>query len=149
MKVALHFLHSKCFNRKMILNFYVSSQHQKNKIDELGINVPISWRLEWPMLWRITKNSLLNEGTYKWVNWAPIFFWYKLLPNTYGPQKFQKSEFLKLIISLLHYFWHQNWAQWHKMSGENTHLYFFYFWFKNKRFWGEKSGKKPEKIPKT
>ena len=46
--------------------------------------------LEWPMLWRITKNSLHSEGIYKWVNWAPIFFWYKLLPTTSGPQKFEK-----------------------------------------------------------
>ena len=52
--------------------------------------------LEWPMLWRITKNSLHNEGTCKWVNWAPIFFWYKLLPTTSGPQKFPKIRFLKV-----------------------------------------------------
>ena len=40
----------------------------------------------------------------------------------------QKSEFLKLIISFFHYFWCQNWDQWHKMSGKNTHIYnFFYF----------------------
>jgi hypothetical protein len=35
----------------------------------------------------------------------------------------QKSEFLKLIISFFHYFWCQNWDQWHKMSGKNTHIY--------------------------
>ena len=38
----------------------------------------------------------------------------------------QKSEFLKLIISFFHYFWSQNWDQWHKMSRKNTHKYFFY-----------------------
>ena len=54
----------------------------------------------------------------------------------------QKSEFLKLIISFFHYFWCQNWDQWHKMSGKNTHIYFFYFWFKNKWVWAEKIGKK-------
>ena len=54
----------------------------------------------------------------------------------------QKSELLNLIISFFHNFWCQNWDQWHKMSGKNTHIYFFYFWFKNKRVWAEKIGKK-------
>ena len=48
------------------------------------------------MLWRITKNSLHSEGKYKWVNWAPIFFWYKLLPTTSGPQKFAKIRVVKV-----------------------------------------------------
>ena len=43
-----------------------------------------------------------------------------------GLRSLQKSEFLKLIISFFHYFWCQNWNQWHKMSGKNTHTYFFY-----------------------
>ena len=34
----------------------------------------------------------------------------------------QKSEFLKLIILFFHYFWCQNWDQWHKMSGKITHI---------------------------
>ena len=38
----------------------------------------------------------------------------------------QKSEFVKLIISFFHYFWCKNWDQWHKLSGKNTHIYFFY-----------------------
>ena len=38
----------------------------------------------------------------------------------------QKSEFLKLIISYSHYFWRQNWVLCQKMSGKNTHIYFFY-----------------------
>ena len=54
----------------------------------------------------------------------------------------QKSEFLKLIISFFHYFGCQNWDQWQKMSGKNTHICFFYFWFKNKRVWAEKIRKK-------
>ena len=54
----------------------------------------------------------------------------------------QKSEFLKLIISYSHYFWCLNWDQRHKMSGKNTHIYFYYFWFKNKQVWAEKIGKK-------
>ena len=56
----------------------------------------VLWGLEWPMLWRITKNSLNNEGTCKWVNWAPIFFWYKLLPTTSRPQKFKKIGVVKV-----------------------------------------------------
>ena len=36
----------------------------------------------------------------------------------------QKSEFLKLIISFFHYFWCQNWDQWHKMSGKNNSYIF-------------------------
>ena len=56
----------------------------------------------------------------------------------------QKSEFLKLIISYFHHFWCQNWDQWHKMSGKNTH----YFCFKNKQVWAENI-EKNEKIPKT
>jgi hypothetical protein len=49
----------------------------------------------------------------------------------------QKSEFLKLIISFFHYFWCQNWDQWHKMSWKNTHICFFLFLFKNKQVWAE------------
>ena len=56
--------------------------------------------------------------------------------------RLQKSKFLKLIISFFHYFWCQNWDQWHKMSGKNTHIYFFYVWFKNKQVLAEKIGKK-------
>ena len=58
----------------------------------------------------------------------------------------QKSKFVKLIISFFYYFWCQNWDQWHKMSGKNTHIYFFYFRFKNKRVWAEKIRKKTKKI---
>ena len=41
-----------------------------------------------------------NEGVYNWVNSALILFWYKLLPSTSRPQKFQKSGFYKSIISV-------------------------------------------------
>ena len=57
-------------------------------------------------------------------------------------QNLQKSEFSKLMISFFHYCWCLNGDQWHKISGNNTHIYFFYFWFKNKRVWTEKIGKK-------
>ena len=46
--------------------------------------------------WRIMKNSLHSEGTCKWVNWAPIFFWYELLTTTSGPQKFAKIGVVKV-----------------------------------------------------
>ena len=39
-----------------------------------------------------------------------------------GLRSLQKSEFLKLIISFFHHFCSQNWNQWHKMSGKNTHI---------------------------
>ena len=64
-------------------------------INYIGFTLP-ACAVEWPMLWRITKNSLHNEGTCKWVNWAPIFFWYKLLPTTSRPQKFSKIEVVKV-----------------------------------------------------
>ena len=37
----------------------------------------------------------------------------------------QKSQFLKLNISFLQYFWCQNWDQWHILSGKNIHIFFF------------------------
>ena len=58
----------------------------------------------------------------------------------------QKSEFLKLIISLFHYFWCQNWHQWHKMSGQNTHICFFYFRFKNKQIGKKRKNSKNLKV---
>ena len=42
----------------------------------------------------------------------------------------------------IQYFCCQNWDQWHKLSGKNTHIFFFYFWFKNKWVWAEKIRKK-------
>ena len=35
----------------------------------------ILFTIECPRLWRITINSLHNEGIYKWVNSTQIFFW--------------------------------------------------------------------------
>ena len=43
-----------------------------------------------------------------------------------GLRTFQKSEFLKLIISFLHYFWWQHWDQWHKMSRKKRYGCFFH-----------------------
>ena len=69
-----------------------------------------------------------------------------LIPTTLNHLWFsvdrKKSEFLKLIVLLLHYFGCQIWVQWHKLSGKNTYIFFFYFWFKNKQVWAEKIGKK-------
>ena len=42
-----------------------------------------------------------NEGIYKWINSASTFFWYKLLPTTSEPQKFQKIRFWK--VSFFHF----------------------------------------------
>ena len=89
-------------------------------------------------LWRNANGSILCQ----------YFFDTTYFHLLLGLRSFQKSEFLKLIISFFHYFWCQNWDQWHKMSGKNTHIYFFYFWFKNKRVWAEKIRKKRKKIQK-
>ena len=59
-----------------------------------------------------------------------------------GLRSLQKSEFLKLTISFFHYFWWHNWDQCYKMSGKNTHIYFFLLLVKKKRVWAEKIGKK-------
>ena len=48
-----------------------------------------------------------------------------------GLRSFQKSAFLKLTILFCQYFCCQNWDQWHKLSGKNTHIIFFYFLFKS------------------
>ena len=36
------------------------------------------------------------------------------------------SAVLKMIISFFHYFWCQNWDQWHEMSGKTTHIYILF-----------------------
>ena len=73
-------------------------------------------------------------------------FWILRIGLAGSLSSLQKSQFLKLNISFLHYFWCQNWDQWHKMSGKNTHIYiYFHFSFKNKRIWAEKIGKKRKK----
>ena len=90
--------------------------------------------LEWPMLWRITKNSKHNEGTYKWVNWAPIFFWYKLLPTTSGPWKFPKLRGLK--VTYFHFPGTKNIQNWkHELIMQ---LSFFINNIKNLRQFSEK-----------
>ena len=72
-----------------------------------------------------------------------------------GLRSFQKSAFLKLTILIFQYFWHQNWDQWQKLSGKNTHIFFSYLLYKNKRVWAEKIGKKrknsknPKKLQET
>ena len=52
--------------------------------------------VEWPALLRITMNSLHNEGIYKLVNQAPIFFLNQLLPTTQGLQQFAKIGAVKV-----------------------------------------------------
>ena len=98
--------------------------------------------IEWPMLWRITKNSLHNEGTYKWVNWATIFFWYKLLPTTSGPQKFAKISIFKTdnfvfsIVLVQKLSWVAQ-IEWKK----HPYLFFSAFGLKINKFGRKKSGK--------
>ena len=70
------------------------------------------------------------------------FFDTKYFHLLLGLRSFQKSPFLKLTILFCQYFWCQIWDQWHKLSGKNTHIFFFYFLFKNKRVWAKKIGKK-------
>ena len=99
--------------------------------------------LEWPMLWRITMNSLQNEGIYEWVNKPPIFFWYQLPPTTYGLQQFAKISIFKLdnfVLSIYLVPKLKSVAQieWKK----HPYFFFFYLWFKNKRVLTEKIKKK-------
>ena len=63
-----------------------------------GQNNFVNWTstLGCPKLWRIMKNSLHNEGIYKWVNLTPMFFWHELLSTTSGPQKFAKISVFKV-----------------------------------------------------
>ena len=90
--------------------------------------------------------QLTQPSFYKKIKHCKMFFWYLYYTEmAQSLSSMQKSEFLKLIISFFQYFWFQNWDQWHKMSGINTHIYFFYFLFKNKRVWAEKIGKKQKK----
>ena len=49
----------------------------------------------WTWLKWITRKCWHYEITCQWVNFAPIFFWYHLLPLTFGPQKFSKIGVLK------------------------------------------------------
>ena len=59
-----------------------------------------------------------------------------------APQYLSKIRVFKVNYFILPLFLVPNWDQWHKMSGKNTHVYFYYFWFKNKEVWEEKIGKK-------
>ena len=43
-------------------------------------------------------------------------FWILRIGLARSLSSLQKSELLKLNISFLHYFWCQNWDQWHKIS---------------------------------
>ena len=95
----------------------------------------------------VFKRGIHNRKDF-WININCIQMKLLNFDNRTNLSCLQKSEFLKLIISLFHYIWCQNWDQWHKMSGKNTHIYFFYFWFKNKRVWAEKIGKKRKKFQK-
>ena len=102
----------------MLLLFYIGQNFQDSgngqdrnqpKVFEPTIyhkNGRVTCPLECPMLWRITKHSLHNEGIYKWESSTPIFFWKQLLQTTYGSQQFAKirvfivDNFVLLIFLL-------------------------------------------------
>jgi hypothetical protein len=88
-----------------------------NKIRVVAFNVP-----------QLTQASFFAKKS----NLAKWFFDICNAEMAQSLSSLQKSEFLKWIISSFHYFWCQNCDHWHKMSGKNTHIYFFYFGFKNK-----------------
>ena len=93
-------------------------------------------------LWSFkSRNTKLERVLHK-INIPKGNYWIFRIGLMGSLSSLQKSELLKLIISFFHYFGCQNWDQWHKMSGKNSHIYFFYFRFKNKRVWAEKIGKK-------
>ena len=120
----------------------------------LVINITSSYALWVSLAYGNTGCQVLKRGIQNWkdfclkINIPKGNYWILRIGLMGSLSSLQKSEFLKLIISFFHYFWCQNWDQWHKMSGKNTHIYFFYFRFKNKRVWAEKIGKK-RKISKT
>ena len=58
------------------------------------------------------------------INIIKRIFWILRIGLSGSLSGLQKSEFLKLIISFLNYFWYQHWDQGHKMSGKK-HQYFF------------------------
>ena len=70
-----------------------------------------------------------------------VYFWTESRKNIYG---------CFFPLNLCHWtkIWCQIWVQWHKLSGKNTHIYFFYFRFKNKRVWAEKIRKKQKNSKK-
>ena len=101
-----------------------------------------SWLLRWllqktrgesPEVWQYGLSSFQTGGTKlerilpKNQHTQRKFLNFETWTNGEPHSSLQKSEFLKLILSFFHYFWCQNWDQWHKMSGKNTHIYFFTF----------------------
>ena len=65
--------------------------------------------------WFFNFSNLIFRN-WKKIEWHSIF--QKSSGDRQGVSSLQKSEFLKLTISFFHYFWCQNWDQWHKMSGK-------------------------------
>ena len=83
-------------------------------------------------LWNFKSRDTKLER-FLYTNQLPKFLNFENWTNSEA-QLFAKIRvFLKLIISFFHYFLCQNRDQWHKLSGKNTHLFFFYIWFKIKR----------------
>ena len=100
--------------------------------------------LEWPALSRITMNSLQNEGIYEWVNYAPKFFWYQLLPTNYGLQQFSKIRAVKVDYfdfpgeTFEKLVWFRCWGNCLQLLGFwNFFVFFRFFPLKLVYFWTE------------
>ena len=115
--------------------FHFSSHH-------LALTSGLKWHfLYMPTWWIVMAFSVMQfqyQGYKIKINLPKGNYWILRIGLMGSVSSLQKSEFVNLIISFFHYFWCQNWDQWHKMSGKNTHIYFFYFRFKNKRVWAER-----------
>ena len=57
------------------------------------------------------RNIFVKKSTYQKGN-----HWILRIGLMGSLSSLQKSEFLKLLISFFHYFWCQNWDQWHKID---------------------------------
>ena len=107
----------------------------------------ISWNTLWHFrLWSFKIQN--KKGFCIKINLSKENYWILRIGLMGSISSLGKSEFLKLISSFFHYFWCQNWDQWHKMSGKNTHIFFSTFGSKINEFERKKS-EKIKKIPKT
>ena len=76
---------------------------------------------------QIKSKLWFHQSTYQGFQTLRQKHFFEICERTTQGRSLQILEFLKLITSFFHYFWCQNWDQWHKMSGRNTHIIFFTF----------------------
>ena len=141
----LALLHTKCIFNKLLVSLIIRTIFQKMLFFQIVASPLMSLpsRSSRCPLWHYRLWSFKSrDRKLEKINIPKGNYWILRIGLMGSLSSLQKSEFVKLIISFFYYFWCQNWDQWHKMSGKNTHIYFFYFWFKNKRVWAEKIGKK-------